>query len=1065
MMKNKVFLLLLFCCTLAVGAWSQSKTITGKVSDAKGAPLANASIVAKGSVLGTTTNDDGAFSLTVPANARTLVISAVGYGTKEVNVSVATSIAVNLEVATEDLDEVVVVAYGTVKKKNFVGAASSVSAKDIEQRPVANVTRALEGNVPGVVVTTGSGQPGSGSAVRVRGFGSINATQEPLYVVDGVPYVGGLSNLNPDDIESMNVLKDASATSLYGARAGNGVVLITTKRGKKGRNNMSVKVLAGISTRGLPEYDRVDAYGYYPLMWEAYRNSLVYRTTGAISLDSANRVASGLTSRNGIDALLAYNPFNVPRNTIVRTDGTLNPVAQLLWPDDVDWTDNFMRDGSRNEYNLNFNGGAEKSDYFVSLAYLKEKGFTRNTDFERFSTRINLNVNPLKWLKTGVNIGGNYSNANSASEDGAIANPFQFSRNIGSIYPYWARNQTTGQLILDAQGNRIWDLGNFQNEPIGIQNGIRNRPGTTAGRHAPAELELNQDKFRRLVATVRQYTEVVFLRNFKFTANFGFDYQTQFDEGYENQLVGDGAPAGRLDKELTNNQALTATQLLNYNKRFGKHSVDALAGHESFNQRVNGMRGFRQGQSLAGNTEFANFTTINTLTSYTDFYRLESWFGRVNYDFDGLLFATGSVRRDGNSRFAPESRWGTFWSVGGGVSLDRLNFIQNQKWINSLKLRGSYGTVGVADGIGLYAWQGLYNFNNNAGQSGIAQSQTSIENRKLTWEVNKQAGIGLDYAILRGRISGSFDWYNRVSSDLLFRVPTPLSSGTLSLLQNTATLYNRGIELAINGQIIKEKNFGWNMGVQISTVRNRITQMPEKVPEFIDGTKKYAVGASIFDYWLRTYRGVDSDDGSALYTAQNTRATSGIRIKPNKNGGNDTLTTDINNAKFEYQGGVIPEFYGAMTQEIRIYGFTLSAMFTFQKGGRTFDAAYQGLMSSGTYGSAIHADIQQRWQKPGDVTNVPRMDNGQTVNFNATSSRWLIDASYFNIRTINLTYAIPRSILAKYRISSANVFVSAENVAFFSKRRGMNNQAAFSGITNSAYPPARIISGGINLNL
>jgi hypothetical protein len=271
--------------------------------------------------------------------------------------------------------------------------------------------------------------------------------------------------------------------------------------------------------------------------------------------------------------------------------------------------------------------------------------------------------------------------------------------------------------------------------------------------------------------------------------------------------------------------------------------------------------------------------------------------------------------------------------------------------------------------------------------------------------------------------------------------------------------------LAINGQIINKKDFGWTMGVQMSTVRNKITKMPESVPQFIDGTKRYAVGASLFDYWLRTFHGVDSDDGAALYKASNTTASSGIRVKPNKNGGNDTLTTDINNAKFEYHGGVIPDFYGAMTQEIRAYGFTLSAMFTFQNGGRTFDAAYQGLMSSGTYGSAIHTDIKQRWQKPGDVTNVPRMDNGQTANFNATSSRWLIDASYFNIRTVNLTYAIPRNFLSKYKIASANVFISAENVAFFSKRRGMNNQEAFSGITASTYPPARIISGGLNINL
>ena len=1063
-MRARIFTLLAFTVLLFGSAWGQGKTVSGKVTGPDGNPVANASVTVKGTRIGTTTGVDGAYSLAVPANATALVISSVGFAEREINISDGTVFNVEMATSLQDLDEVVVVAYGTVAKKDFIGSAGTVSAKEIEKRPVGNVTRTLEGNVPGVVVVTGSGQPGAGSDIRIRGFGSINADQSPLYVVDGVPYIGGLSNLNPDDIESLTVLKDASATALYGARAGNGVVLITTKRGKKGRNNLSVRVLQGVSSRGIPEYDRVDAFEYYPLMWEAYRNSLHYRTTGAISLDSASRVASGLTSRDGIDALLAYNPFNVPRNQIVGTDGRINSNASLLYPDDSDWTDFFMRNGYRQEYNLNMNGGGDKSDYFVSMGYLQEDGFTQNTNFERFSARTNLNVTPLKWLRTGLNIAGNYTRANLSNEGGAIANPFQFSRNLGPIYPYWAHNMTTGDYVLDANGNRIWDLGNFQNEQIGIDNGIRNRPGTTAGRHAPAELELNINRYRRLAASARQYTEITFLKNFKFTANFAFDIQNQFDEGYENQLVGDGAPAGRADKEHTINQALTANQLLNYKKQFGAHTIDLLAGHESFNQQINNMRGFRQGQSLTGNIEFGNFTTINTLTSVTDFYRLESYFGRANYDFNNLAYVSASLRRDGNSRFAPESRWGTFWSVGAGIALEKLPIFSSASWIRSLKLRGSYGTVGVADGIGFYAWQGLYGFANNAGQSGIVQSQTSFENRELTWEVNKQADIGLDFGLFDGRLNGSIEWYNRTSSDLLFDVPTPLSSGALSLTQNTATLYNRGIEVAINGDIVRSRNFTWNMGVQFTTVRNQITKMPESVPEFITGTKKYAVGASLFDYWLRSYYGVDPDDGAVLYKAQNTSAAD-VRLKSNKDGGIDSVTTNINNALFEYQGGVIPDFYGSMTQSFSFYGFTLSALFTFQSGGLTYDAAYQTLMSSGTYGSAVHKDILNRWQNPGDETNVPRMDNGQTQNFNAQSSRWLIDASYFNIRTITLNYALPRSFLSKYKIAGASVFVSGENVAFFSKRRGMNNQAAFSGITNSAYPPARIISGGINLNL
>jgi TonB-linked SusC/RagA family outer membrane protein len=800
-------------------------------------------------------------------------------------------------------------------------------------------------------------------------------------------------------------------------------------------------------------------------MWEAYRNSLHHRS-GGISLDSASKVASGLTNRDGIDDLLAYNPFNVPRDQIVDVNGRINPNAQLLYADDQDWTDFFMGNGYRQEYNLNFNGGAEKMDYFFSLGYLGEDGFTRNTNFDRFSARMNINVQPLKWLKSGLNIAGNSSVFNQSSEDGAIANPFQFSRNLGPIYPYWAHNMTTGEYVLDDNGNRIWDLGNFQNEPIGVQNGIRNRPGTTSGRHAPAELELNINRVRRQVVSIRQYTDFYLTKDLKFTANFGYDYNNQFEEGYENQLVGDGAPAGRSDKVHDINRAFLANQLLNYKKTFNdKHSIDLLVGHESYEQVINNMRGFRQGQSLSGNIEFGNFTTINTLTSVEDNYTTESWFGRANYDFNKIFYASGSIRRDGNSRFSRDSRWGTFWSAGAGIGLDKLDLFSNISWINSLKLRGSYGTVGVADGIGFYAYQGLYNFANNANESGIVQSQSSVENLDLTWEVNKQADVGIDFSLFQNRLYGSFEWYNRVSSDLLFAVPTPLSSGFLSNTQNTATMVNRGIELALTGSIIRKRDFEWKMGVQITTVNNEITKMPEGIPEFISGTKKYAEGASLFDYWLRTWYGVDPDDGAALYLAANKTASTGIRYKDNKDGGVDTVTTEINNGLFQYHGGVIPDFYGSMSQEFRYKGLTLSMLFTFQSRGLTFDGAYQGLMSAGTYGSAIHKDILNRWTTPGQVTNVPRMDNGQLNNFNATSSRWLIDASYFNIRNVTLNYALPASLTSKWKMKSASVFVSGENLAFFSKRKGMNNQNAFSGITSSAYPVARVLSGGISVNL
>ncbi len=1062
MRKLVTVLLCLFFAVFQLSA--QNKTITGTITDADGKPVSGASVQVKGTKQGVSANDAGMFSINVPANSTTLTISGVGLASQDVKIGSNSVLNISMVSADKDLDEVVVVAYGTAKKSTNTGSQGKISAKEIATRPLTNITTALEGAIPGVITGSANGQPGSANSIRIRGFGSINATSDPLIVVDGVPYVGGTSNINPDDVENITVLKDASATALYGSRAANGVIVYTTKKGKKGRNSLSLRLLQGITSRGLEEYDRIDAYQYYPIMWESYRNSLVYPLTGTgISLDSANRVASGLTTRTGIQGLLSYNPFNVANNAIVGTNGLLNPSAQLIYGDDLDWTKELINTGNRKDYTVNFNGGSDKSDYFLSLGYLDDKGYTLRSDLQRYSARLNVNVNPLPWLKTGLNVSGNFSTSNTAADGGSTSfvNPFFYSRNQGPIYPVYAHNMTTGAYLLDATGNRFWDLGN-----MGGTQGVPNRPsGGFAGRHALAETSLNEQNFRRSAISARNYVDITFLRDFKFTNNISIDYQGQYDGSYENTLVGDGAPAGRSSRDFGSNMGFVLSQLLNYGKKFGDHRVDVLLGHESFNQRQEALGGFKQGQSLSGNTELGNFTTINSSTSSVDRYRIESYFSRVNYDYKGKYYVSGSIRRDGNSRFAEQSRWGTFWSVGGGWNIDRENFMKNISWINQLKLRSSYGVVGVADGIGFYAYQGLYNFANNANEPGIVQSQSAFLNRELTWETNKQFDIALEFSLFKNRLNGTVEYYNRVSSDLLFAVPQPLSSGALTVNQNTATMFNKGIEIQLTGDVIKNKDFNWNMGVNLSTVLNRITKMPATVPEFVTGTKKYAVDQSIFDYWLRSYYGVDPTDGTALYNAQNTAASATRRLITNKNGGVDTVTTSISNAKFEYQGSTIPDFYGSFTQSFTYKQFTISALFTFQVGGLTYDANYAGLMSTGTYGGAIHTDMLNRWQKPGDITNVPRLDAGRTTDFNGASSRWLVDASYLNIRTVNLTYNLPKSLTSKMKVSNGQFFISLENALFTSKRVGLNNQQAFSGVTSNAYPPARTFTAGITLNL
>ena len=810
MHMNRLLFALMAALLCTTQVLAQIRTITGKVRDVDGSPVSNVSVVIKGSTIGTKSKLDGSFTIVVPINGA-VVISSTGHIPQEFTVTAdRTNFDVLLkkvpevvfkeaeipvskgEIVSEEaeivFEEVVVVPYATLKRETFPGSVGQIRRRHLDNRAITNITTVIEGLVPGVITTSTNGQPGSGPDIRIRGFGSINASARPLLVVDGVPYVADISNINPADVESMTVLKDAAATALYGSRAGNGVIMITTRKGRKGTNGISVKVMQGVVSRGLPEYDRVTASQYYPLMWEAYRNSLIYPISGpSISLDSANRVASGLTSRPGIQSLLSYNPFNVANNAIVGTDGQLNSGAQLLYGGDLDWTKELFRNGARSDYFVDFNGGSEKSDYFFSLGYVKENGYILKSDFKRYTARLNVNVQPKTWLKTGLNVSANHSLTNLAQDSGStsLVNPFYFTRNIGPIYPVYAHNMTSGEFLLDSvTGQKFYDLGN-----MGGAFGVPNRTqGAFAGRHALGETRLNEELIRRTSVSARTYQEFTFLRNFRFTNNLSVDYQSQNNNSYDNPLVGDGAPIGRSQKESISNSAFVASQLLNYGNTSDVHTFNALVGHESFNQMITSVNGSKQGQTVSGNVGLGNFSTINSTGSYEDRYKIESYFSRLSYDYDDKYFVSASLRRDGNSIFSSKSRWGTFWSVGAGWNLSNENFIANIRWIDFLKLRGSYGLVGVADGngtatsIGFYAYQGLYNYLNNANEPGIVQSQTqTLLSPNLTWEQNKQLNFGLDFNFFKSRISGSVDYFQRVSSDLLFAIPQPLSQAPRGL--------------------------------------------------------------------------------------------------------------------------------------------------------------------------------------------------------------------------------------------------------------------------------------------
>ncbi|RPD98834.1 TonB-dependent receptor [Aureibaculum marinum] len=1040
-MKNKLHFMLSLILVLAVQlTYAQKKTVTGTVTDDSG-PLPGVSILIKGTSMGTETDFDGNYSIQVNTGD-ILVFSFVGMATQEKTVGSSNTIDVVLT-ADNLLDEVMVVAYGTTKKSDFTGSAAQINSDDLAKITMSNPTSAIEGSAAGVTATFGSGQPGSGQNIRIRGFGSFSASSSPLYVVDGVPFTGSINSINPNDIESLTILKDASSTALYGNKAANGVVMITTKKGKNRKGEFSLNVSASIVDRSIPEYDRLGPDQYYEIMWEALRNG---EAIPGID-DPADVTAANLYATNNIYDELKNNPYNVPNDQIVGIDGKINPSASLLYPDDLDWEDAITRKGFRQNYDMSYQGGTEKSDFYASLGYLKEEGYILNSDFERISGRVNVNHQATKWLKTGLNVGisnsaGNQAQATSA-QTSSFVNPIRFTRGIGPIYNIH-KHDASGNYILDDNGNKIYDLD------------AKRASGASDGRHIAAEIDFNEDLDEITSINAKSYVDITLTDGLVFTVNASFDQRHYYNTDFENKYVGDGAPGGRAGRTYERRTAVGFNQLLNYSKTFNdKHNFKALLAHESLDYKIDYLDGSRQQQIVDGNSELINFVTTLSLTSILDTRTDESYFGRLNYDYDGKYFLSASYRQDGSSKFSKDTRWGDFWSIGAAWRLDQESFIQDLDWINALKLRASYGELGNNSGISFYAYQGLYDLGyNNQSEPGILQAGLAASN--LQWEASESSDVALEFRLFDNRLDGVIEYYNRNSDNLLFDVPLPLSSGSTSIPQNIGSMYNRGIEVSLNYDVIKTENFNWNFGINATTIKNEFTKLPQE--EIINGSKKLMVGRSIYDYWLRDWYGVDPADGEILYVAEEGASGSSVREIDGM-----TLTTDDAQARYHYAGTAIPDLMGSINNNLSYKAFNLSFLLTYQIGGEILDSNYQGLMSSGTYGSALSVDILDRWQQPGDITDVPRMDPSNTTDFNATSDRWLTDASYLNLKRANLSYNLPESVLSSIGVSNALIYVSGENLFSVNARKGLTIQQNFNGTVNNVYTPSRIVSIGLNV--
>lgn len=1030
--------------------------VSGRVTGREdGLPLAGVSVTVQGSKIGTQTGPDGRFAINVQPGS-TLVFSYIGFITQEAAASA--NMNVSLVGSPNQMSEVVVLAYGSQKKEAITGSVATLSSKDLEKRTVTNITSALAGMAPGITVTSSNGQPGNSAGIRIRGFGSLSASSSPIIVLDGAVYDGSIGDLNQNDIESISVLKDASASALYGSRGANGVVIVTTKRGKSAQPTINANFSQGFSTRGIPEYDRVGTYEYYPFVWQAIKNNLMFSASPALSDAAASTRASTDVFTN-----LVYNPFNVPGNQVVGTDGKLNPNASLLY-NDFDWYKPLTRTGKRTDANLSASGRTDKSDYLISMGYLNDQGFILKSDFQRFTARVNVNTRIKPWLKTGLNFAGTSSEGNTASDastgnGSSFINAFSFSRGIGPIYPVHA---------FDASGNPIFNTVTQQQwYDYGIHPGAVNRPsGASPGRNVIYETLLNEVLYRRNYLSARTYFEIKILKDLTFTPSFSADLRNNNSGTFQNNIIGDGLTVNGSKSQSNNTiKSYTFNQILNYSKSFGDHNITALAGHENYSYNYRTFNAYRTGLILQGNTELVNFVTSNSSGGSADNDRIESIFSKVTYNYKEKYFLDGSLRRDGSSRFSPESRWGTFFSVGGSWSIGREDFLKSATWIDDLRLKASYGQVGnnqiLSNGNNnYYADRAFYDLGwNNGSEPGALLA--SAANPELRWEKQNTFNAGVSFSLFGRRLTGELEVYKKTVNDLLFSVPLPLSDAVTSINRNIGSMYNAGIELQLGGDLVRVKNFNWNLLTNWTVFKNKITKMPEETPTIVSGTKRREKDHSIYDYYLRQYAGVDPSDGSALYIPADGTAAANIRTV---NG--VQYVTNQSFAKLDYTGdSAIPKLGGSFTNTFTYKNLSLSALVIYQIGGKAYDSVYQGLMSTSAYGSSYSVDILNSWTPANNTSNIPRADPGASTNTNATSTRWLIDASYLAIRNVNVSYTLPKAWLKKVDISNARLFVTGENLSLFSKRKGLNPSESFDGVNSNIYPQSRSISVGINFSL
>ena len=1071
----KVILTLLSAmAAVSLSAQEIPLTVKGKVTDAStDEAVPYASVHLEGTMVGVSTDGEGNYEITIPENG-IMVFSSIGYKTKEVAAEGRSVINVSLEPDNEYIDETIVIAYGTATRSSFTGSASMVGSDAIESRVSTNVTSALAGTVPGVQVISSSGDPASGgSTIRIRGIGSMSASNSPLYIVDGMPYDGSISDINPNDVESMSVLKDASASAIYGARGANGVVLITTKRAS-GSTDAKIRFDArwGSNSRLIPQYDVIsDPAQYYETHYRMMYNSQVY--AGKSPAEAYAYADANIFNQN--NGGLGYQVFTVPSGEkFIGEDFKLNPKATLGYSDGEyfyipdNWYSDTFHSSFRQEYNLSVSGGRDRLNYYGSVGFLNDGGIVNNSDYKRYTARINVDWQAKPWMKVSTSMSYAHSDSQTASYTstyGSSGNVFYVTNMMGPIYPLYVRD-ASGKIMYE-NGMKVYDANqtNFV-RPSFVGNAVRDN-------------EVNSRRNYTDFITGKWGVTLTPVEGLSITANVGLTNEnSRYNALYSrfgSQSSTDGLAYVSHDRTFAVNNQYLAEYKTDFNG--SGHNLTVLAGYEIYKYKEQ----FLEGQNdhlfdpYIGELGNADGTGSKQLSSYTADYMTQGFLSRVQYDYSERYFVSGSYRRDGSSRFAPGHRWGNFGSIGAAWLISSEYFMDGAWWLDMLKLKASYGVQGndnlypnsnYARKYYPYSDNYTHSYNEETGEYSTELAYKG--NGSLTWESSHSFNVGVDFGVLSGLLNGSIEFFSRKTTDLLYSKDVPLSSGnpTGYYPVNVGSIVNNGFEITLDGIIMNWEDLLWTWNLNMSHYRNRITALDSSVSEkgIIGSNYIYKVGGSLYDAYMRKFAGVNQENGKAQWYKK-------TLDKDGEWTGESTITEVFSEASQYDLGSVLPKLYGGFGTSLKAYGFDFSAQFSFQLGGRYYDGTYQALMhTSSSAGTAWHKDALKSWTEERPSSEFPRLDGDTSVGQTAVSN-YLISSNYLSINNITLGYTLPERVTSAVNIDELRVYVSADNLAVISARRGVDPRYSMglgsltsgSGLNSGSYSAMRTVTAGVTL--